>query len=79
PPKPQAWGSQLMTLIRRYASVIASDKGFMGLMLALPAVLGVVSTVIPADFGLAPPTPPALFNSTAGTIMLILMVGMCFS
>lgn len=35
PPKPQAWGSQLMTLIRRYASVIASDKGFMGLMLAL--------------------------------------------
>ncbi|MFC7467421.1 hypothetical protein ACFQVA_07195 [Actinomadura keratinilytica] len=46
-----------MTLIRRYASVIASDKGFMGLMLALPAVLGVVSTVIPADFGLAPPTP----------------------
>ncbi|MEU2595188.1 FHA domain-containing protein, partial [Streptomyces albidoflavus] len=65
PPKPQAWGSQLMTLIRRYASVIASDKGFMGLMLALPAVLGVVSTVIPADFGLAPPTPPATFNSTA--------------
>ncbi|GAB7073089.1 ABC transporter ATP-binding protein/permease [Streptomyces albidoflavus] len=79
PPKPQAWGSQLMTLIRRYASVIASDKGFMGLMLALPAVLGVVSTVIPADFGLAPPTPPATFNSTAGTIMLIIMVGMCFS
>ncbi|WP_436736300.1 FHA domain-containing protein [Streptomyces sp. BBFR102] len=79
PPKPQAWGSQLLTLMRRYASVIASDKGFLGLMLVLPAVLGVVSTVIPADFGLAPPTPPAIFNSTAGTIMLIIMVGMCFS
>ncbi|MEE1754773.1 ABC transporter ATP-binding protein/permease [Streptomyces sp. SP18CS02] len=78
-PKPQGWGSQLWTLIRRYTSVIASDKGFLGLMVILPAVLGVVSVVIPADFGLAPPTPPSRFNGDAGTIMLILAVGMCFS
>ncbi|MBC7274188.1 MAG: FHA domain-containing protein, partial [Streptomyces sp.] len=43
PPKPQGWGSQLWTLIRRYVSVIASDKGFMALSVALPAVLGAVS------------------------------------
>ncbi|MCJ1680355.1 FHA domain-containing protein [Streptomyces sp. APSN-46.1] len=79
PPKPQAWGSQLWTLIRRYLSVIASDKGFIGLMLVLPAVLGIVSTVIPAKFGLAPPVAPSRFNGDAGTIMLILAVGMCFS
>ncbi|WOX25179.1 FHA domain-containing protein [Streptomyces solicathayae] len=79
PPKPQGWGSQLWTLIRRYSSVIASDKGFMGLMVILPAVLGAVSVVIPADFGLAPPKPPSRFNGDAGTIMLILAVGMCFS
>ncbi|MFB7715617.1 FHA domain-containing protein [Streptomyces sp. NPDC056105] len=79
PPKPQGWGSQLWTLIRRYTSVIASDKGFLGLMVILPAVLGVVSTVIPADFGLGPPKPPSRFNGDAGTIMLILAVGMCFS
>ncbi|GGT66597.1 ABC transporter ATP-binding protein [Streptomyces lateritius] len=79
PPKPQGWGSQLWTLIRRYSSVIASDKGFMGLMVILPAVLGLVSVVIPADFGLAPPKPPSRFNGDAGTIMLILAVGMCFS
>lgn len=79
PPKPQSWGSQLWTLIRRYSSVIASDKGFLGLMVILPAVLGVVSVVIPAKFGLAPPTPPSRFNGDAGTIMLILAVGMCFS
>ncbi|MGW7441227.1 FHA domain-containing protein [Streptomyces sp. NPDC054849] len=79
PPKPQGWGSQLFTLIRRYVSVIASDRGFLGLMLILPAVLGVVSTVIPATFGLAPPKPPSQFNGDAGTIMLILAVGMCFS
>ncbi|MFB7374504.1 FHA domain-containing protein [Streptomyces sp. NPDC056222] len=78
-PKPQGWGSQLWTLIRRYSSVIASDKGFIGLMVILPAVLGLVSVVIPADFGLAPPTPPSRFNGDAGTIMLILAVGMCFS
>ncbi|WP_406380590.1 FHA domain-containing protein [Streptomyces sp. NBC_01618] len=79
PPKPQSWTAQLWTLMRRYISVIASDKGFMGLMVILPAVLGVVSVVIPADFGLAPPKPPSRFNGAAGTIMLILAVGMCFS
>ncbi|MFC8792284.1 ABC transporter ATP-binding protein/permease [Streptomyces cinereoruber] len=79
PPKPQSWGSQLWTLIRRYVSVIASDKGFLGLMVILPAVLGAVSVVIPADFGLGSPTPPSRFNGDAGTIMLILAVGMCFS
>lgn len=79
PPKPQSWGSQLWTLIRRYVSVIASDKGFMGLMLVLPAVLGVVSLVIPAEFGLGLPDPPSQFNGKAGTIMLIIAVGMCFS
>ncbi|MFF2064505.1 FHA domain-containing protein [Streptomyces sp. NPDC058200] len=79
PPKPQSWGSQLWTLIRRYSSVIASDKGFMGLMVILPAVLGLVSVVIPAEFGLGPPEPPSTFNGKAGTIMLILAVGMCFS
>ncbi|MFF2010331.1 FHA domain-containing protein [Streptomyces sp. NPDC058195] len=79
PPKPQSWSAQLWTLIRRYLSVIASDKGFMGLMVILPAVLGVVSVVIPAKFGLAPPEAPSRFNGAAGTIMLILAVGMCFS
>ncbi|MGW4684486.1 FHA domain-containing protein [Streptomyces sp. NPDC004244] len=79
PPKPQAWGSQLWTLMRRYLSVIASDKGFLALMVIMPAVIGIVSTVIPAKFGLAPPTPPSRFNGDAGTIMLILAVGMCFS
>ncbi|PKV84975.1 FHA modulated ABC efflux pump with fused ATPase and integral membrane subunit [Streptomyces sp. TLI_146] len=79
PPKPQSWGAQLWTLMRRYSAVIASDKGFLGLMVILPAVLGAVSVVIPAKFGLAPPTGASKFNGDAGTIMLILAVGMCFS
>ncbi|MEV6674520.1 FHA domain-containing protein [Streptomyces sp. NPDC051162] len=78
PPKAQSWGSQLWTLMRRYVSVIASDRGFLGLMLILPAVLGGVSCVIPSDYGLAAPAK-GHFNQDAGTIMLILAVGMCFS
>lgn len=79
PPKPSGWTAQLWTLMRRYVSVIASDKGFLLLMVLLPAVLGVVSVVIPAEFGLAEPDPPSRFNGKAGTIMLILAVGMCFA
>lgn len=75
--KPQSWGSQLWTLMRRYMSVIASDKGFMGLMVILPVVLGAVSVVIPAEHGLT--APPGKYNSDASTIMLILTVGMCFT
>ncbi|MET4923982.1 FHA domain-containing protein [Streptomyces sp. PSRA5] len=79
PPKPQSWGSQLWTLIRRYTSVLASDRGFLALMVILPAVIGVVSVVIPAEYGLGPPEAPARFNGKAGTILLVLAVGMCFS
>ncbi|MFJ4411426.1 FHA domain-containing protein [Streptomyces sp. NPDC088910] len=80
PPKPQAWLPQLVTLIRRYMSVIASDRGFIALMFILPAVLGVVSIVIPAASGLGPgPVKAHGVNKDAGTILLILAVGACFS
>ncbi|MFE3549571.1 FHA domain-containing protein [Streptomyces kronopolitis] len=78
--KSQSWGSQLWTLMRRYVSVLASDRGFLGLMLILPAVLGVVSMLIPSDFGLGyGPLAKHRTNRDASTIMLILAVGMCFS
>ncbi|MFJ9855570.1 FHA domain-containing protein [Streptomyces sp. NPDC101150] len=78
--KSQSWGSQLWTLMRRYVSVLASDRGFLGLMLILPAVLGVVSMLIPSDFGLGyGPFEKHRTNRDASTIMLILAVGMCFS
>ncbi|WP_432249920.1 FHA domain-containing protein [Streptomyces sanyensis] len=83
PPKPQSWGSQLFTLIRRYVSVIASDKGFMALMLVLPAVLGAVSLVINPDSGLLvnvnEQTGRIIPNGTATTVLLILVVGACFA
>jgi ABC-type multidrug transport system ATPase subunit/pSer/pThr/pTyr-binding forkhead associated (FHA) protein len=80
PVKAQSWGSQLWTLVRRYLSVIISDKGFIGLMVILPAVLGVVSVLIPADSGLGPgPVRSHFQNKDAGTILMILAVGACFA
>ncbi|MGW3360866.1 FHA domain-containing protein [Streptomyces bungoensis] len=85
PPKPQGWGSQLMTLIRRYVSVIASDKGFLALTVILPAVLGAVSLLIDHNRGLLvnaavnPRTGAHVPNGTATTVLLILAVGACFA
>ncbi|CAL9415051.1 ABC transporter ATP-binding_permease protein [Streptomyces sp. enrichment culture] len=84
PPKPQGWMSQFGTLVRRYVSVIASDKGFLALMVILPAVLGAVSLLIDADKGLLPnPANPQtgriIPNGTATTVLLILAVGACFA
>ena len=80
PQKQQGWFSQLSTLVRRYLSVIASDKGFILLSVLMPAVLGVVSMIIPAPSGLT--TGPASHNGLNGdapTILLIMAVGSCFS
>ncbi|MEU9403387.1 FHA domain-containing protein [Streptomyces sp. SID4985] len=82
--KPQSWGSQLLTLIRRYVSVIGSDKGFLALTVLLPAVIGAVSLLIDHSKGLLvnavdPKTGVHIPNSTATTVMLILAVGACFA
>ncbi|MFD5464784.1 FHA domain-containing protein [Kitasatospora sp. NPDC127059] len=80
PPKPQSWGSQLWTLMRRYMSVLASDRGFLALSVLLPAVIGAVSVLIPNEPGLAPnPKTQLHLNSGAATILLILAIGACFS
>ncbi|MDH6227617.1 ABC-type multidrug transport system ATPase subunit/pSer/pThr/pTyr-binding forkhead associated (FHA) protein [Streptomyces sp. MJP52] len=84
PPKPQGWFSQFLTLVRRYVSVIASDRGFLALMVILPAVIGSVSLLINPDRGLLPnPLNPQtgriVPNGTATTVLLILAVGACFA
>ncbi|WP_175400345.1 FHA domain-containing protein [Streptomyces prasinopilosus] len=83
PPKPQGWMSQFVTLVRRYVSVIVSDKGFLALMVILPAVLGAVSLLINPDSGLLPNAPNQAGvirpNGTATTVLLILAVGACFA
>jgi len=77
-PKPQSWPSQLGTLVRRYCSVIAADRGFLLLSLLLPAVLGTVSVLIPDKDGFTAGAG-AGGNPNAGTVLLLLAVGACFS
>ncbi|WP_210575551.1 FHA domain-containing protein [Streptomyces sp. GESEQ-4] len=85
PPKPQGWMSQFTTLVRRYVSVIASDKGFLALTVILPLVLGSVSLLIDQGKDLLvnteinPNTGQPVANGTALTVLLILAVGACFA
>ncbi len=78
PPKPQSWGSQLWTLVRRYLAVIASDRGFIALSVLLPLVLGGVSAVIPDKCGLAACAGTGR-NDVARMILLVLAFGACLS
>ncbi|MET8452151.1 ATP-binding cassette domain-containing protein [Streptomyces sp. NPDC005209] len=76
-PTPPRWTAQLSTLIRRHLAVMASDRGFVGLLAVLPVVLGLAGTVIPADYGLRR-RPDGSPNVEAGTILVSLAISMCF-
>jgi hypothetical protein len=78
PPKPQGWGSQLVTLVRRYFSVIASDRGYIALLVALPLIMGALSRAMPATYGLGPGPQPGA-NTEAATVLLVLAVGACLT
>jgi len=60
PPAPPAKNklAQFSTLCRRYLSVIASDRVYLGLLAGAPIVLGAVILAIPAQYGLGPAPPP---------------------
>jgi len=61
PPAPASKNrlAQFSTLCRRYLSVIASDRVYLGLLAGAPIVLGLVIFAIPAPHGLGPAPPPA--------------------
>ncbi|WP_309056555.1 FHA domain-containing protein [Streptomyces sp.] len=46
PPKAQSWGSQLRTLVRRYAAALAADRTFLAIMIALPFVMGAMARAL---------------------------------
>ncbi|WP_328924300.1 FHA domain-containing protein [Streptomyces sp. NBC_00190] len=66
PPKSQSWGSQLSTLIRRYAAALSADKTFLAIMIALPFVMGAMARALAGG---------ALTRETAMNALLILCVG----
>ncbi|MFE2284311.1 FHA domain-containing protein [Streptomyces sp. NPDC059443] len=66
PPKAQSWGSQLSTLIRRYAAALGADRTFLAIMIALPFVMGAMARALAGS---------ALTRETAINALLILCVG----
>ncbi|TVL91432.1 FHA domain-containing protein [Streptomyces sp. SAJ15] len=46
PPHPQSWGSQLVTLSRRYLAAISADRTFLAIMIALPFIMGAMTRAL---------------------------------
>ncbi|MDX2649238.1 FHA domain-containing protein [Streptomyces sp. PA03-1a] len=66
PPKPQGWGGQLWTLVRRYTASLAADRTFLAIMVALPFVMGGMARALAGG---------ALGRNNALNVLLILCVG----
>ncbi|MER7706605.1 FHA domain-containing protein [Kitasatospora sp. NPDC097605] len=66
PEQPQGWFSQLGTLIRRYTAVLAADKLFLTVMIALPFLIGVMCRAMAGS---------RLSSENALNILLTLCIG----
>ncbi|MEU4092161.1 FHA domain-containing protein [Streptomyces sp. NPDC026673] len=66
PPKPQGWGDQLWTLVRRYTASLAADRTFLAIMIALPFVMGGMARALAGG---------SLGRNNALNVLLILCVG----
>ena len=71
-PRPASRPAQLSTLVRRYVSVIASDRNYVGVIALLPVILGCLIRAIPDAGGLTGPN-----NGLAIQLLLILVMSAC--
>jgi ABC-type multidrug transport system ATPase subunit/pSer/pThr/pTyr-binding forkhead associated (FHA) protein len=67
--------SQFSTLTRRYLSVIASDRMYLGILLGVPIILAAVVRLLGGKQGLLGPP----INNSAMAVLLILAIGGCFT
>jgi ABC transport system ATP-binding/permease protein len=74
PPASRNKVAHMRTLCRRYLSVIASDRLYLGVLAGLPIALGLLVRVIPSPMGLVGPD-----NVDATSLLLVLAVGACLS
>jgi ABC-type multidrug transport system ATPase subunit len=72
PPRPASRLAQMSTLVRRYLSVIASDRNYVGVIALLPVILGGLIRAIPDAGGLTGPS-----NGLAIQLLLILVMSAC--
>ena len=74
PPRSRNRFAQLSTMCRRYLSVIGSDRVYLGVLLVLPILLGLLIRAVPSPQGLAGKN-----NGDAESLLLVLAVGACFA
>ena len=67
---------QIGTLCRRYARVIASDRGYLLFTALMPIIIGALIHLIAGSKGLG--GPPGT-NTGASTLLILLIVGVCLS
>ena len=67
---------QIGTLCRRYARVIASDRGYLLFTALMPIIIGALIHLIAGSEGLG--GPPGT-NPGASTLLILLIVGVCLS
>ena len=67
---------QIGTLCRRYARVIASDRGYLLFTALMPIIIGALIHLIAGQQGLG--GPPGT-NTSASTLLILLIVGVCLS
>jgi ABC-type multidrug transport system ATPase subunit len=75
-PRPRGKLRQTVTLSRRYARVIAADRGYLLFTVLLPVILGGLARVMPAPEGLA---GTAHTNVDAVTLLLVLVMSACLA
>ncbi len=73
PLRQQSIGRQFSTLCRRYLSVIAADKAYLGILIALPILLAAISRIVPAPAGLGLDGDDA--NLKARQLLLTIVLG----
>jgi ABC-type multidrug transport system ATPase subunit/ABC-type transport system involved in multi-copper enzyme maturation permease subunit len=79
--KKQSWIKQLATLSARYLRVIASDKYYLGLLAAIPVLVGAICYATAGELGLGPGLPNKSglnLNPIARSTLMILILGTVF-
>jgi ABC transport system ATP-binding/permease protein len=75
----QGWFYQFGQLAKRYVEVIASDKPYVGLTVALPFILGLVAQLTGSDLGIGPGAEEDFFlNPEARSTLLIVVLAAVF-
>lgn len=74
--QPRQRFSQFITLVRRYAAILAADRVFLGVLIGVPAFLGLLVRATPSKLGLA---GGPRSNQDVEPLLLIIVICACFA